>query len=77
MSRPESHKQISLSFDRGTLLLKGPARNQLPEISGSCVWRWDIRVGAWRCDAIYYAAIRKVLVERFGAYFFDNVMKPA
>jgi len=77
MSGPESHKQISLSFDRGTLLVTGPARNQLPETSGSCIWRWDTRVGAWRCDAIYYAAIRKALAERFGAYFSDNVMKPA
>jgi len=77
MSETESHKQIFLSFDRGTLLLTGPARNQLPEISGSCIWRWDTRVGVWRCDAIYYVAIRKALVERFGAYFSDNVMKPA
>ncbi len=77
MNGPESHQQISLSFDRGTLLLTGPARNQLSETSGSCVWRWDTRVSTWRCDAIYYAAIRKALVEPFGTYFFDNVMKPA
>lgn len=59
MSKTESYKQVSLSFDRGTLLLTGPTRNQLPETCGSYVWRWDTRVGAWRCDAIYYAAIRE------------------
>lgn len=31
----------------------------------------------WRCDAIYYAAICRALLERFGAYFSDEVMKPA
>ncbi|MCH7557824.1 MAG: DEAD/DEAH box helicase family protein [Planctomycetes bacterium] len=75
MSGPESHKQISLSFDRGTLLLTNVVRKELPDVVGSSVWRWDTRVGAWRCDAIYYAAIRKALVERFGAYFSDNVMR--
>ena len=77
MSQSKSHKEVSLSFDRGTLLLTGPIRNELPETSGSCVWRWDRRVGAWRCDAIHYAAIGKALAEQFGAYFCDEVMKPA
>lgn len=69
-----SNKQISLSFDRGTLLLTNVVRKELPEIVASSVWRWDSRVGAWRCDAIHYAAIRKALVERFGAHFSDNVL---
>jgi len=77
MNKTESHKQVSLLFDRGTLLLTGPARNQVPDASGSCVWRWDSRVGAWRCDAIYYAVIRKALFERFGTRFSDKVMKSA
>ncbi len=77
MSESESHKQVCLSFDQGTLLLTGPIRKRLPETSGSYVWKWDRRVGAWRCDAIHYAAIGKALVERFGAYFCDEVMKPA
>ncbi len=72
-----SNKQISLSFDRGTLLLTSVVRKELPDIAASSVWRWDSRVGAWRCDAIHYAAIHKALVERFGAHFSDNVMKPA
>jgi len=66
-----------LSFDSGTLLLTNVVRKELPDIVASSVWRWDSRVGTWRCDAIHYAAIRKALVERFGAHFSDNVMEPA
>ena len=73
----KSNKQISLSFDRGTLLLTNVVRKELPDIVASSVWRWDSRVGAWRCDAIHYAAIRKAILERFGAHFSDNVMEPA
>ena len=73
----KSNKQISLSFDCGTLLLTNVVRKELPDIVGSSVWRWDSRVGAWRCDAIHYAVVRKVLFSRFGAYFSDEVMKPA
>jgi superfamily II DNA or RNA helicase len=67
---------ISLSFDQGTLLLTGLSRAQLPKANGSDVWNWDARVGAWRCDAIHYSTISKTFVERFGASFSDNVMKP-
>ncbi len=73
----KSNKQISLSFDRGTLLLTNVVRKELPDIAASSVWRWDSRVGTWRCDAIHYAVIRKALVERFGAHFSNNVMEPA
>ncbi len=58
-------------------MLTGLARKELPNAYSSCIWRWDTRVGAWRCDAIFYAAIRKVLVEQFGADFSDEVAKPA
>jgi len=57
-------------------LLTGLTRKELPDACASCVWRWDTRVGIWRCDAIYYATICKVLVERFGTNFSDEVMKP-
>jgi len=77
MSGSEIQKQISLSFDRGTLLLKGLTRNDLPNACGFSVWRWDSRVGAWRCDAIHYDAVCKPLIEHFGAAFSDRVMKPA
>ena len=77
MSKIDSHKQVFLSFVQGTLLLTGLTCRQLPDTNGLCIWRWDGRVGAWRCDAIYYAAIRRALVKRFGAHFSDEVMKPA
>jgi len=76
MSKRDSDRQVSLSFDQGTLLLKGPTHSRLPEPDGSCIWRWDTRVEAWRCDAIYYSAISKILFDRFGECFFNEVMKP-
>jgi len=77
MSKTDSQNQISLSFDRGTLLFTGLTCKELPDAYNSCVWRWDTRVGVWRCDAIYYASICKALAERFGTNFSDEVMKPA
>jgi len=77
MSKTDLQNRVSLSFDRGTLLLTGVTRKELPDICSPCAWRWDSRVGAWRCDAIYYAVICKTLLEQFGADFSDEVMKPA
>jgi len=77
MNEIESHGRISLSFDRGTLVLTGLERKELPSIPGLSVWKWDIRVGAWRCDAIYYGRVHKALSDRFRSSFFDEVMKPA
>ena len=76
MSKTDLNKQVSLSFDRGTLLLTGLSFTELPDACGSRVWRWDTRVGAFRCDAIYYASVRLVLADRYGTQFFDEVMKP-
>ena len=67
---------ISLSFDRGTLLLTGVDRGQLPVDSGSPAWMWDPRVGAWRCDAIHYAAVQTILRGRFASRFRDEVLQP-
>jgi len=71
-----SKKPVSLSFDRGTLLLAGIGREKLPEVSGPPVWAWDDRVGAPRCDAIHYAAVRDALARQFGSSFSDEVPKP-
>jgi hypothetical protein len=68
--------QISLSFNRGTLLLTGVDRGQLPAEPGSPIWTWDARVGAWRCDAIHYAAVRAILSRRFTSRFHDDVLRP-
>jgi len=71
-----SNKLISLSFNRGTLLLAGVGCEQLPEIFGPSVWAWDSRVGALRCDAIHYAAVRAALAGQFGPSLSDEVPKP-
>jgi superfamily II DNA or RNA helicase len=70
------NKPVSLSFDRGTLLLAGIERGKLPEVSGPSVWAWDDRVAALRCDAIHYTAVRGALAGQFGLSFSDEVPKP-
>jgi superfamily II DNA or RNA helicase len=71
-----TNKPVSLSFNRGTLLLTGVGREKLSQILGPSVWTWDNRVGALRCDAIHYAAARSALAEQFGPSFSDEVPKP-
>lgn len=68
--------EISISFDRGTLLLRGAKSSELTTCDGSSLWRWDRRVGAWRCDPIHYPTVRKDLAARFGPSFSDRVNKP-
>jgi superfamily II DNA or RNA helicase len=68
---------IFLSFDRGTLLLTGVDRGQLPVDSGSPAWTWDKRVGAWRCDAMHYAAVRTILSRHLASRFRDDTLQPA
>jgi hypothetical protein len=77
IAQTKSDKQMSLSFDHGTLLLTNMVRKELADVIGSSVWRWDSRVGAWRCAAIHYAVVRNALFGRCGARFSDEVMKPA
>jgi superfamily II DNA or RNA helicase len=76
MNKTGLHKQITLSFDEGTLLLRGVLHNQLPEHKGKSIWRWDTRVGTWRCDALHYPAVSNALSEQLGVNFSDEVMKP-
>ena len=58
-------EQIHLTFDRGTLVLTNASRDELASGGDGRMWQWDGRVGAWRCDAIHYATVRKTLVEEF------------
>lgn len=58
MVRTDTRRPVSLSFDRGTLLLTGLERTELPTIPGPSAWAWDRRVAAWRCDAIHYPFVR-------------------
>jgi superfamily II DNA or RNA helicase len=76
MADTESLKRISLSFDRGTLLLKGLEHKDLPSIPGLSAWKWDVRVGAWRCDAIHYPPVRAALNNEFISSFLDDVPQP-
>ncbi len=78
----------TLSFDRGTLLLAGPQPREVSTAWTACpggrdhgqearaTWTWDARVGAWRCEAIHYAAMRAALSRRFGPSFQDRVPAP-
>ena len=72
----ESQRRISLSFDRGTLLLTGLECRESPNVAGSSVWTWDARVGAWRCYAIHYASIRSIVNGRFAPHLRDDVPQP-
>ena len=65
-----------LTFHRGTLLLQRPDAAGPPgQLEG--VWTWDGRVGAWRCDAIHYARVRRALCSPSGGGFRDGVPRPA
>jgi len=48
----------------------------LPTVAGLSAWKWDARVGAWRCDAIAYRAVRAALKARFAPSFLDDVPQP-
>ena len=49
-----------LRFDQGTLILEGVQRPQIETLYAGCShpFRWDPRVGAWRCEALYYRQLR-------------------
>ena len=61
-----------ISFSGGTLLLEGMPRERVLQTFGSQRWMWDGRVGAWRADAIEYAAARRRL-DRIGGQIEDCV----
>ncbi len=48
----------------------------MPTVAGLTAWKWDARVGAWRCDAIAYRAVRAALKARFAPSFLDDVPQP-
>ncbi len=66
-----STPDVSLAFRGGTLLLGGVVR-QGDALSRDVPWAWDPRVGAWRCDAVYYAAVVRWL-RRTGIECDDSV----
>ena len=62
---------LVLSFDRGTLLLRGAGPQEMISADPARLWEWDARVTAYRCDAIHYAAVRSHLQLKFGPRFRD------
>lgn len=76
MAGRASPGQISLSFDRGTLLLEGLERTEPPTIPDPAIWTWDCRVEAWRCEAIHYACVRAGMGRLSARLCRDDVPKP-
>ncbi len=62
----------SLSFAGGTLVLHGMTSWSVRHVFGPKLWRWDSRIGAWRCDAFEYSSIRQALTDS-GRPFADDV----
>lgn len=73
MTDTELQKQVFLSFDRGTLLLRDAASDEPLRPVDPSVWTWDERVGAWRCDAIHYATVTR----QFQGRLQDDLPQPA
>lgn len=50
---------FEICFDEGTLLLKAQdlRQQQIEEVFGANLWKWDPRVSLWRCEAIHYRAV--------------------
>lgn len=67
---------LSLLLDRGTLLLTGATRELIADLFTPEIWAWDSRVGSWRCKAIHYADVRRLLHARLGADLDDRVFVP-
>ncbi|HET6249623.1 MAG TPA: DEAD/DEAH box helicase family protein [Tepidisphaeraceae bacterium] len=70
---PPSAGIVSLSFDQGTLLIRG--MQHLPPGVGE-VCTWDPRTSAWRCLAVEYVRARDVLRREFGERFHDHLRPP-
>ncbi len=64
---------LTLSFDRGTLILSGAALDA-PALNK--FWAWDARIDAFRCDALHYAAARRDLAALLGPRFRDTIAPP-
>jgi superfamily II DNA or RNA helicase len=65
---------LSLKFERGTLLLTAPNQGLIKKISQNIPVSYDPRVPAWRCDALYYTAIRHTVLQA-NCRLEDNVSK--
>jgi superfamily II DNA or RNA helicase len=61
-----------LSFAGGTLVLTGVGPAAVKQFFVPNPWQWDGRIGAWRCEAIEYPAVRRGLMA-MGTAFTDLV----
>ena len=61
-----------LSFAGGTLVLENMAPATVQKVFGPEPWVWDSRVGAWRCDAVEYLAVRRALGN--GGFAYENTV---
>ena len=66
-----------LSFDGGTLVLAGASSDLIDSLFSPDIWNWDSRVSTWRCAAIHYANVRRLLTSRLGELFNDQVPVPS
>lgn len=76
MTKSKPHGQVSISFDQGTLLLRGITECPLGRVFDASIWTWDRRVGAWRCEAIHYPVVRRALLRRFASSLADDISPP-
>lgn len=67
---------VRLCYDQGTLVLRGPSTGSLARLFADGPWTWDPRVKAWRCEAIHYSTVRRVLQDALGDAFLDEVPPP-
>ncbi len=63
-----------MSFDKGTLVFKGDGGISPPEMFKKIEFKYDDRSLEWRCDAIYYHAVRKQ-ADALGIRWRDEVTK--
>ena len=52
-----TRKPYIVTFDQGTLFLRGHDRDDIESLFGENVWTWDPRVDAWRCEAVHYRIV--------------------
>jgi len=76
MAAQRANAVSQLSFNRGTLLLRGVRAEEVDNYFPRGIWTWDERVGAWRADALHYEAARDALNRRFGSACQDEVSQP-
>ena len=76
MQTDNRRQNVTLTFDRGTLLLRTAADRELSAWIRKLPGTWDPRVSAWRCPAIHYPSIRNCLLKKFGPRFTDQIPTP-